>query len=409
MLRRLILLLATLLSAASCGKPPESHIHVWHGKVQQVGNLGIAQDDFNLLGEVSHSDSLVSLKYQINDDDWQALEFAKDSPGFRRLAAKGHFNADIPVERLRDGVNHISVQATDRYGRVSNEQVTINKLTGSYLLPAVIQWSKVTDPQSVGQIVDGHWGLTDDGLRTVQPAYDRVFVIGEQKWQDYEVTVDVTIHDVTTTTSDVSGGNGLGVIMRFAGHVNGGHRNFPTAQPKWGYQPFGAIGWLRWEQGKSELAPQKQFYAGYADHQLDFGKFPIQLDATYRMKLRCETLEELPQQASQLDNSTTVQENATDRRNNNRTVDQGITRYCFKIWRANHEVPSQWDWQVVQISTHALRRGGLALVAHHVDVSFGDVRVTPLTSQTTAESRAVELEPGDANSNSVLEFEGDAR
>jgi len=34
-----------------------------------------------------------------------------------------------------------------------------------------------------------------------------------------------------------------------------------------------------------------------------------------------------------------------------------------------------------QKSLHALRRGGIALLAHHVDVTFGEVTVIPLTNR----------------------------
>ena len=40
--------------------------------------------------------------------------------------------------------------------------------------------------------------------------------------------------------------------------------------------------------------------------------------------------------------------------------------------------PDGWAWTVTQASPHALRRGGLVLLAHHVDATFGDVRVVPL-------------------------------
>jgi hypothetical protein len=42
------------------------------------------------------------------------------------------------------------------------------------------------------------------------------------------------------------------------------------------------------------------------------------------------------------------------------------------------EEPPFWDWEHVQVSREALRRGGVALVAHHVDASFGDIAVEPL-------------------------------
>jgi hypothetical protein len=57
---------------------------------------------------------------------------------------------------------------------------------------------------------------------------------------------------------------------------------------------------------------------------------------------------------------------------------EGVTRYDFKIWKSATAEPATWFWQQVQVSHHALRTGGLALLAHHVDASFGPVQATPL-------------------------------
>jgi hypothetical protein len=57
--------------------------------------------------------------------------------------------------------------------------------------------------------------------------------------------------------------------------------------------------------------------------------------------------------------------------------DQGVSRYRFRIWRHGATEPDAWDFEERQVSATSLRRGGLALLAHHVDASFGTVSVTP--------------------------------
>jgi hypothetical protein len=84
---------------------------------------------------------------------------------------------------------------------------------------------------------------------------------------------------------------------------------------------------------------------------LAFGRFPVKLGRVYSVLLACETLPEDAQ-------------------------GRGVTRYSFKIWDAEQPEPGDWDWQQVQASETALRFGGLALVAHHADVSFGDLAIT---------------------------------
>jgi len=48
----------------------------------------------------------------------------------------------------------------------------------------------------------------------------------------------------------------------------------------------------------------------------------------------------------------------------------------LKIWDADREEPTQWQYAHVLRSKVALRTGSLGLIAHHVDASFGDITVT---------------------------------
>ncbi|MEK7408454.1 MAG: VCBS repeat-containing protein [Acidobacteriota bacterium] len=331
-------------------------IEVWHGERQRVGHLGIAQHDFNLLGHVSEPEAIRSLGYSLNgapEIPLGFLAFTDDLQGGRspRLVADGDFNADIPLDSLRPGPNRVVLRATDRLGQSARRIVTLERQLGSCPLPVRIDWSKVRNPQEVGQYVDGQWALGDGGLRTLQVGYDRIFLIGEKDWQDYEVTVPVTIHRVTETTGPRSGSNGLGIVLRFTGHVEGGPRwsRFPHAQPKWGYQPFGAIGFLRWLRG-AHRPPTKQFYPGDRDGGVNYGEFATREGSAYVIKFGCETL-------------------ADD------AGGEGVTRYSFKVWPAGDREPAAWDWQVTQRSKEALRRGAAALLAHHVDATFGNVSV----------------------------------
>jgi hypothetical protein len=246
--------------------------------------------------------------------------------------------------------------------------VNVTRETGSYALPATISWSGTGNPQDVGQYVDGQWQHTGGALRTQRPGYDRIFLIGQEDWQDYEVLVPVTIHEVFAGTA------GLGILMRFTGHIVGGHRNWPDAQPKWGYQPFGGIGWLRWVSGPNN-DPTMQFYYGDYDAWDNFGnpaakladpsptpfgspeqtksfsQAEVALGSTYWMRMRAET-----------------QPDASD--------GDGVTLYSWKIWEEGTSEPANWSFQVSQASQYALRQGGVALLAHHVDASFGDVEVS---------------------------------
>jgi len=231
-------------------------------------------------------------------------------------------------------------------------------------LPVHIDWDKVDDPQNAGQYVDGKWALEEGGLRILRTGYDRLFLIGDTTWMDYEVTLPFIFHGADPQTGPLSGGNGVGIVMRFAGHVIGGPRNFAAGQPKWGYQPFGAIGFLRWKDGPDH-DPSIQFYRGDNDKTLNFGTISFIQGNKYQIKMRCMTLPD--------------------------DGPEGITRYSFKIWKAHEMEPAKWNWELDQKSLHALRRGGIALLAHHVDVTFGEVTVIPLTNRIYSVNSEYEL------------------
>lgn len=332
-----------LSAAADSGR-----IEVWHGLDQRVGHLGDAQDDFNLLGRVPEAERLFSLQYAVGDATPVELNFRD----YRRLAATGHFNADIPVASLAPGPNTVTLQARFVDGKVARRTVDVSRMEGASPLPIAIDWAEVADPQDVGQYVDGEWRQGEHGLRTAHVGYDRLFLIGERDWQDYEVTAEVTLHAVAAETGPASGGNGLGLIMRFAGHSVGGDARFPIAQPKWGYQPFGAIAWLRWRRGDPEGPAVRQFLGG-GKSEAEHGTIAVRPGERYVIKARAENL---PDDAQ----------------------GRGTTRYAFKVWPVAAPEPADWDWQEVHVSRDALRSGALGLVAHHVDASFGRITIVPL-------------------------------
>jgi hypothetical protein len=331
-------------------------ITVWGGLDRRIGHLGTAQADFNLMGNVGRWEDLATLSYSLNGGAPRALNWgqgAGDFGDYRRLAHNGDFNIDLPIAELQPGLNTLSVRAVDLWGGEDVVTANVTLEPGSTPLPLLVDWEAITDPQDAGQAVDGNWVLEAPGLRTASVGYDRIFLLGETSWQDYEVTCAVTINEVQAATGPLSDAAGLGFIARFTGHVVGGFRNFPEAQPKWGYQPFGALAWMRWTGGAA-ADPAIQFYRGDADITQDFGVAAGAVaGATLRLRLRCETLPDAPGGA-------------------------GVTRYSFKVWPGQSGEPAEWSYEVVQESANALRQGSLALVAHHVDATFGDIVISNL-------------------------------
>jgi len=336
------------LMAAEALPYPKPVIDIWQGDKQHTGHLGDAQDDFNVHGHVEPWREIDTLEWALNYPIQTPLSFRT----FRRIVNDGDFNIDIPAGNLRsDNTNQLTITMRLRDGRSLSRTVEIRKSIGASPLPLTIRWKDVKNPADVGTIVDGRWEITPGGLRTRQIGYDRLFLVGERTWRNYEARTSITVHRVDAVLKD--GGAGVGLIARFTGHVTGGPRHFASGQPKWGFQPFGAIGWLRWNRGENTTAPQAQFFPGDSYKKFDAGAFPFRLGETYAVRLACRTL---PDDAS----------------------GAGVTHYQFKIWPQSAPEPVVWTWEQIQASRDALRAGGLCLVAHFVDVTYGDVIVSAL-------------------------------
>ena len=333
------------LADRAAAQAPE--IEIWHGDRQRVGHLGEAQDDFNVLGHVGRWRDLDTLSWSIRRRGAMPVSFR----AFRRLAEDGDFNIDVPIAWLFPGENTINLKARFRDGTEATRPVVVLKETGEVSLPMRIDWQRLSDPQEAGQYVDGHWTLTPGGLRTVKTGYDRIFLIGSRTWRDYEVRAALTVNSVAPTTRP-----GVGFILRFTGHLVGGPGHYPSGQPKWGYEPLGGTGWLRWIDG-ADRPPHFRFipgFSGEAKDPVDFGEIAFALHKTYALRFRCVTLKDTP-------------------------VGEGVTRYEFKIWRAGEPEPPAWTGRHVQTSREALRNGGLGLLAHHVDATFGDIEIAPIS------------------------------
>jgi hypothetical protein len=343
-------LFAVLLAMGSvlrAAQPDGSVIDVWEGDLQRIGHLGDAQDDFNLTGHVREWRDLDRLTWypSANPREWVPLSFR----AFRRLVDDGDFNVDLPIARLKPGTNEFTIAAYFRDGRTATRTVKVVRETGDTPLPVQIRWRDVGRPQDVGQIVDGRWRIENGRLRTVQVGYDRVFLIGTRQWRDYEVRTTLTVHALAANPDPRDGGPAVGLILRFAGHVAGGPEHFPSGQPKWGYFPLGAIGLLRWKLNSND-PPRTLYYPNAPGKSIYHESIDYAPGSTYGIRMRCETLPD--------------------------TADgQGSTRYSFKAWKAGADEPADWSWQHELTSATALRQGGLVLLAHHVDASFGDLMI----------------------------------
>jgi len=308
-------------------------IDVWYGPYQPCGYLGIPQQWINVLGHVTDPDGIASLSYSLNGRPSQVLAMGPDD---RRLADEGDFVVEIDYADpdLAVGLNSVVISATDGVGNTSvvGVDVDFGGAGNVWPLPYSVDWDAVSNLQDVVQVVDGDWALVPDGIRTTQIDYDRLLAIGDMSWQNYEITVPITVHGSETPGSWTSGDPGVGLILRWTGHTD---NPVFCAQPHCGWLPSGPIAW--WRSGEFSLGS-----AVDANVQLQQG-------VRYFWKLRVET-------------QTT-----------------GEHWYSLKVWEDGDFEPLKWNLQTVR-SAADIAAGSALLIAHHTDVTFGDIAITPLAA-----------------------------
>jgi hypothetical protein len=315
-------------------------VDVWYGADQPFGQHGTPQRWVNILGRVSDPDGIASLRYALNGGPSAPLSIGPDT---RRLWEPGDFNVEIDHHDLLNGDNTVTITATDTLGNPAVQAVHVHYTAGqTWPLPYSIDWSTATSIQQAAQVVDGLWTLEGDGVRTVEMGYDRLIDIGEVAWTDYEVTVPITIHRFNPAGfAPPSGGQAVGIALRWKGH-----EDWDSSQPRWGYNPKGAIGWYSWS---GELGRYHLSLLGHGEHVLaeDTSGRELAFGVRYIFKMRVET-------------------------------QPGLTSmYRLKVWQDGTPEPSAWDVSGPGFPGE-LAEGSLLLVAHQTDATFGDVTVVPI-------------------------------
>ena len=315
-------------------------INVWHGLNQTFGSVGLPQRQINILGNVSDSDGVASLTYTLNGGSPKPLSRGPDG---RRLLMAGDFNVELFDVELKHGANQVVITATDTLAEVATATVTVTYNRDKvWPLPFTTNWAAGINSQS--QVIDGDWAVQGNGVRTMQIGYDRLVGIGDIGWKDYEVTVPITINSFDAgATCDVAPGYcpGIGLIMRWTGNTDS-----PVAgmQPKEGWWPLGAIGWVRWV----DAATAKLQILGNLDANLVSTPWTVPVAGqTYNYKMRVTTTGSGPQ-------------------------------YQLKVWQGAVE-PASWTLTGTGNLVDPAS-GSLVLIAHKVDATFGNVTVTRLGS-----------------------------
>ncbi len=328
-------------------------IDVWYGSEQWFGQLGNPQQWVNVLGTVSSPVGVASLRYSLNGGKWKRLSIGPDR---RRLASAGDFNAEIDIDDLVDGLNVVKIEAIDISGGKSLRAVSVHYARGKiWPLPYTVRWKAAPSIQEGAQVVDGLWKMDREGIRPAKLWYDRTLAIGDVFWTDYEVTVPVTIHGFDPAAyNPISTGPMVGIGLRWKGHYA-----WDGSQPRYGGWPLGALclyGWIP-HSDKTDFRFELQ---GFKTIATDNSSRQLALGVRYIFKARAETR---PHQTS---------------------------FYRFKVWQDVTPEPSGWDLTGPG-AAQGNDQGSVLLVAHHSDVTFGDVTIVPVTVNSGPVERASSL------------------
>ena len=347
-------------------------INTWNGYSQptvQFGQPGVPQKWANILGHVSSDINISTLTYTLNGGSEISLSFQPR----RRLVKLGDFNIEIDHGTLNLGLNTIEIKAKDSNNQVTSKIVTISYDPGVWPLPYTADWgalATIQDVESISHIVDGLWGLTVDGIRTIETGYDRTIAIGDQTWpsDNYEVTVPFTLH------SDFSG---IGFAVGWQGHEG-------TSSPRKEW-PVQALAWIRGSINNPTL--NIVTYGGLIDWEVT----------------------EATQSLTQLNENETYM-----LKSYSEPLSTGMSRFYVKFWRQIESEPLAWNLNA-DIPT---RDGSVLLVVHEGDATFGNVSVElassppdpglpPVISNiqvTKTNSTATITWDTDKNSNSVVDY-----
>ncbi|MFC1613863.1 hypothetical protein ACFL5K_01030 [Gemmatimonadota bacterium] len=328
-------------NSSNLSSPPD--IKLWYGDNQRFGHLGMPQPMINILGNVSGRDGIAHLTFSLNGGDPRPLSVGGN---LHRLAKPGDFIVEIDHREFLNGKNEIVLAAINSAGNKSSKTVTVDYTAGrTWPLPYSIDWSKVKEIQDVAQVVDGRWQLDSNGVRSIEPYYDRVIAIGDTSWTDYEALVRVTYNLYPKVLNE--GGPPYrnsahgSICLRWRGHDNDGR------QPLRKWWPLGGLAalstWVeqpdwRWNLWKGDGARPVKEETGRS----------IEINRPYLYRVRVETLE------------------------------GPGSRYSMKVWEAGEDEPADWNMVVLE-DERDLQSGSLLFVVHHADVTFGNIEIMPIT------------------------------
>ncbi|MEM0925225.1 MAG: hypothetical protein AAGJ83_04235 [Planctomycetota bacterium] len=334
-------------------------VDFWYGEEQTFGALGDSNPLINILGSIRPASQAANIWYRLNNEKAQQMVIG---PDLHRLARRGDFNIEIERNRLRSGSNTLRITLHDLWGRKRVADLKIEYVGDrKWPLPYQVDFSKVEKLQSVVDVIDGKWDLTELGARTAEPYYDRTFAFGDRHWKDMELHAELIFHRqfVDFEHRVHSGPPYLSHAhasfnLRWAGFPEDG------TVPRRAWQSLGCLVALRCDLAQAKAGSYWWMHYGYARKEIKAKRsemtrdtrFEITPDQRYHYRMRAET------------------------------VADGRTRYSTRLWKDGEEEPAHWQMIGTDIA-ETVASGAIVFVVHHSDVTLCSIEVKELASAVT--------------------------
>ncbi len=317
-------------------------IEFWYGNNQYFGKLGQPQKWINILGNISGKNMVEKVTYTLNDGPEKALSLGTD---LHRLAFEGDFNIEMDWEEVLKGKNRLGILVKKINGGSLAKSITFYVKKGNnWPLPYSVNFAKVKNLQDAVQVVDGHWKLVPDGVRTVQKWYDRVLAMGDTSWKNYETITKITIHDFTPPEKGPPTYNvtHFGMAMRWRGHSK------DNLQPSRKWYPLGAQGEFLIRTNPDSCQWRILFHGGKEAPPQVFAKGLLNSNLGKPIWLKCRV----------------------------ETLQNGNTQYSFKKWNEGENEPDKWDVTGIEKPDLDYPSGAQCLVPHNSDVTIHEVKIS---------------------------------
>lgn len=231
-------------------------------------------------------------------------------------------------------------------GATFSRDVVIHYESGHTWAPNYsINWQNVTNIQSVAQILDGTWTIDNNGARPVDLGYDRLIAIGDRSWDNYELDLSITMHDLHNVDPGGRDGGGFAIGMLWNGHTDD---PLPNWQPKSGWTPNASFFYA--DDNGDGVGELKLHASDSFEHVIASTLYTLQEGLTYDFRVRVE------------------QTGLYDR------------LYSLKVWQDGTAEPVGWTLQGTETFgvSQAPGTGSIYFDAHYFDVSFNDLNVSEI-------------------------------